>query len=223
MQLFSVNVGRTRAIQDAKQSGTTGICKIPVQRQGEITRQGLSGDAICDLENHGGPDQAIYVYGTPDYAWWSESLGRELPPGTFGENLTMTDLESARLQIGDRLQLGDVVLEVTAPRIPCVTLAARMGDPAFVKRFREAERPGVYCRVLEPGFVEADMPVSLVPFVGETISVIEMFRDFYDPDLSVARIRQYPAAPIAIRDRLEKEQRLAKRLAGVKSAVPPAA
>src|SRR5439155_27112540 len=68
MQLFSVNVGRTRAIQYAKQSGTTGIFKIPVQRQGDITRQGLSGDAICDVESDGGPDEARYVYGTPAYA-----------------------------------------------------------------------------------------------------------------------------------------------------------
>jgi MOSC domain-containing protein YiiM len=87
----------------------------------------------------------VYVYGTPDYAWWSETLGRELAPGTFGENLTVSGLESAGLRIGDRLQIGTVGCRVTAPRIPCVTLAVRMEDPAFVKRFRQAERPGVYC------------------------------------------------------------------------------
>ena len=143
MQLISINIGRTQAIQGAKASGTTGIYKLPVEAA-QITAEGLADDAICDRENHGGVDQAVYVYGTPDYAWWSAELGRALAPGTFGENLTITDLASARLNVGDRLRIGAVVLEVTAPRIPCVTLATRMGDPAFVKRFRHAERPGLY-------------------------------------------------------------------------------
>ena len=56
-----------------------------------------------DTKNHGGPDQAVYVYGGADYAWWSAELEQELAPGTFGENLTISDLESAPLAIGDRL------------------------------------------------------------------------------------------------------------------------
>ena len=68
---------------------------------------------------------------------------QELAPGTFGENLTISELESAPLAIGDRLHISGVILEVTAPRIPCWKLAQRMGDPGFVKRFRAAERPGL--------------------------------------------------------------------------------
>ena len=82
-------------------------------------------------------------------------------PGTFGENLTIAGVETAQALIGDRLAIGDVLLEVTSPRIPCVTLAARMGDPGFVKRFRAAERPGFYCRVLQEGFVRAGDAVTL--------------------------------------------------------------
>ena len=214
MQLYSVNVGHERPILYAKRSGKTGIYKMPVSAPVQITVNGLSGDAICDVENHGGPDQAIYIYGTPDYAWWSDELGRELLPGTFGENLTIAGLESARLSIGDRLYVGSVILEVTAPRIPCVTLATRMGDPAFVKRFRAAERPGLYCRVIREGFVQRGDPVTLEPYPGETLTAIEMFRDFYEAELSEATLRRHLAAPIAIRDRIAKEEQLAKRLAG---------
>ena len=102
---------------------------------------GLESDTICDTENHGGVDQAVYVYGVPDYDWWAEALAKPLQPGTFGENLTVSDLESAGLQVGDRLEVGTVVLEVTSPRVPCVTLAARMEDPTFVKRFRAGGAP----------------------------------------------------------------------------------
>ena len=53
--------------------------------------------------------------------------------------------------IGDRFRIGDVLLEATAPRNPCNTFAVVMGDRRWVKRFHEAQRPGVYARVLEPG------------------------------------------------------------------------
>ncbi len=115
---------------------------------------GLEGDSIVDKKNHGGRDQAVYIYGGADYAWWSRArpdLDHGYQPGTFGENLTISDLESAEYAVGDRLQIGEVVLEVTAPRIPCVTLAARMGDPQFIKAFMAAERPGLYCRVIVEG------------------------------------------------------------------------
>jgi MOSC domain-containing protein YiiM len=213
MRLLSVNVGRERSIGDGKVSGKTGIDKRPVDRPVQVTSNGLTGDRICDTENHGGVDQAVYVYGVPDYAWWSETLGRELPPGTFGENLTITELESADVFIGDRLLVGAVILEVTAPRIPCATLAARMEEPTFVKRFRRAERPGVYCRVIQEGKVRAGDPVTLEGYRGETISVIEMFRDFFEPNTSEATIRRHLAAPVAVRDRVARERELGELLA----------
>jgi MOSC domain-containing protein YiiM len=208
VQLTSVNIGKASTI--GAKSGQTGIFKEGQRESVFIAKLGLAGDTICDTENHGGVDQAVYVFGTPDYAWWSQTLSRELLPGTFGENLTISGLESARLTIGDRFYIRDVVLEVTAPRIPCVTLATRMGDPTFVKRFRKAERPGVYCRVIQEGDVQAGDDVRLEPYTGETLSALAMFRDFYEPRLDEATIRRHLAAPIAIRDRVEKEAALAK-------------
>ncbi len=213
MELISVNIGQERPIQNAKKMGKTGIYKKPVSGPVQITANGLPSDAICDVENHGGVDQAVYIFGAPDYAWWSESLGAELAPGTLGENLTISALESAQFSIGDRLHVGSVILEVTAPRIPCVTLAVRMGDPAFLKRFRAAERPGLYCRVIQTGSVQVGDPVELEHYTGETITAIEMFRDFYAAHLSEATVRRHLAAPIAIRDRVAKEALLQELLA----------
>jgi MOSC domain-containing protein YiiM len=210
MHLLSVNIGQPLLLPEAK--GATGIFKQPTTGPVRLTRLGLAGDAVCDTKNHGGPDQAVYIYGAPDYAWWAAELGRELAPGTFGENLTVADLESAALNIGDRLQVGEALLEVTAPRIPCVTLAARMGDPAFVKRFRAAERPGVYCRVLGEGAVRAGDAVALTPYAGETVSALEMFRDHFASKRSEAALRRYLAAPIDVRSRRDLEAELADLL-----------
>ena len=214
MQLLSINTGRMTPLPGVKETGQTGIFKTPVDGPVAVTTLGLAGDAIADTRHHGGPDQAVYVYGAPDYAWWAAELGRPLPPGTFGENLTLDGLESARLCAGDRLHLAEVVLEVTAPRIPCATLAARMGDPTFVKRFRHAERPGVYCRVLREGRAAAGETVRLEPFAGPRLGVLEMFRDYYANAWDEAKLRRHLAAPIAVRDRVELAERLAEMLAG---------
>jgi MOSC domain-containing protein YiiM len=208
-----VNSGAERVIQDAKSSGKTGIYKVPVEGSVRITRHGLAGDEISDKKNHGGVDQAVYLYGVPDYDWWSEKLGYDLVPGTFGDNLTVAGLQSARAFIGDRMSVGSVVLEVTAPRIPCVTLAARMEDPSFVKRFRSAERSGVYCRVIREGEVQAGDEVVYESHSGPTVGALEAFRDAFDTGLSETTIRRHLASPIAARVRAEYEERLEALLA----------
>ena len=173
-----------------------------------VTTLGLANDAICDVKHHGGVDQAVYVYGQADYDWWTAELGHELEPGTFGENLTVSKLESATLAVGDRLHLAEVVLEVTSPRIPCVTLAARMGDPAFAKRFRQAA-PGVYCRVIREGDVRAGSRCGGNRIAARCSPSRKAFATLTCGKWDEAMIRRHLAVPIAVRDRVELEERLA--------------
>ncbi|MEM9953523.1 MAG: MOSC domain-containing protein [Chloroflexota bacterium] len=194
MQIVSINIGKAQAIE--AKSGQSGIFKYPVMQAVAITELGLDGDVIVDTENHGGKDQAVYIYGMPDYAWWSAELGRELKAGTFGENITISELESASLCIGDRLQMGDVLLEVTAPRIPCVTLATRMDEPQFVKKFLHAERYGAYCRVIEVGKINTDDAVTLIPYNGERVSINELADAFYAKEVSEKQIKRFLSVPL---------------------------
>ena len=209
MIIISVNLGQERTLQRKGRVEQTGIFKFPTNEAVKITKLGLEGDVIVSKKDHGGPDQAVYVYGTADYEWWSKELGREIAPGTFGENLTISELESAHFNVGDYLHLGEVTLQVSAPRIPCGTFAARMDDSQWVKRFRHAERPGLYCRVIREGFVKTGEIVSMENYTGETISILQMFRDYYERDKSEETLRRHLNAPIAIRARrdLEKELR----------------
>jgi MOSC domain-containing protein YiiM len=206
MRIISVNLGQERSIPNAKASGKTGIYKIPASRPVLITPAGIPEDVICDTRHHGSADQAIYIYGAADYQWWAGALGQVLAPGTFGENLTISNLESAPFQAGDILRVGGGILQVTSPRMPCVTLAARMGDPEFSEKFRKAERPGLYCRVLQGGEVQTGDPVTLERYNGETVTILEMFRDYFAPSLDEPTLRRYLAAPIGSRARLEKEK-----------------
>ena len=209
MQLLSVNLGQPRELQIGRTVQRTGIFKETIPHPVQVNSLGLTGDFIASKKHHGGPDQAIYIYTQPDYDWWAEQLGRPLAPGSFGDNLTISELLSAPVAAGDRLTIGSVIFEATSPRIPCSTLATRMGDPAFVKRFRQAEHPGIYCRVIQTGTIEAGQAVTYTPYPGERVTMLEQFRDYYEPLASEAGVRRMLAAPIAIRTRSHQEERLA--------------
>lgn len=192
LHLIAVNIGRPEIIDG--HNAPTGICKHPVPGPVTIAPLGLEGDAVMDTRHHGGPDQAVYLYGQPDYEFFERELGHALPPGLFGENLTIAGLESGRIHIGDRFEIGEVLLEASAPRIPCSTFAARMGDPLWVRRFQQARRPGVYVRVLRPGAVEAGMPIRHIPFAGEPVLTTDLIEDYKAP--SPERMRRLLRAPI---------------------------
>ncbi len=191
----------------------TGILKSAVEGRVPLFELGLQGDVVVNTKHHGGFDQAVYLYTAEDYLWWSNELATPLAPGTFGENLTLAGYESADFCVGDRLKLPHAVLEVTAARMPCKTLAARMGDLGFVKRFRYAERPGVYCRVIEPGSVAAGDAVRLDPYQGSRIEIGELFRLYYVAQPKRVDIERLLEAPLADRTRQLYEQKLAQALA----------
>ena len=212
MRLLTVNVGEPTL--DAPRRVRTGIRKAPVLGPVRIEATGVAGDAVLDRKYHGGPDQAAYLYDAADYAWWSASLGTELAPGTFGDNLTTEGVPMTELAIGDHLVVGEVELAVTAPRIPCATLARRMGDPGFVARFLAARRPGAYLRVVRPGAVAAGDPIVLRPHAGDRLGLLELYDDLSHPVLTEAAIRRVLAAPVAARVREAKERQLAARFGG---------
>ena len=212
MQLLRVNIGQARELMIGSSLKQTGIHKEEIAQPVQVTGLGLAGDFIASKKHHGGPDQAIYIYTEPDYRWWAQELHSELAYGTFGENLVISELESAPVAAGDRLVLGSgdsaVILEATSPRIPCNTLAAVMKDSGFAKRFRQAARPGIYCRVIRAGMLQAGLPVSYQPCSGERVTMLEQFVDFYEPETSPAGIQRMLNAPIAIRTRKHLQDRL---------------
>ncbi|HEY9009597.1 MAG TPA: MOSC domain-containing protein [Devosia sp.] len=171
-RLLAINIGSPQVL--AGSATPTGIVKLPRSGPVLIDEMGVLGDAVLDKKVHGGRDQAVYIYLQSDYDWWTAEVGQPFPPGTFGENLTISGLSGDAVAIGDRLQIGHVLLEVTYHRTPCATLGRRMGDPRWVQRFAKALRPGAYTRVLTPGMVEAGMEIAYIPFAGERVTVSEL-------------------------------------------------
>lgn len=208
MHVESVNVGLRERLSHASFRGITGIRKRPVAGPVRVNLLGLEDDAVVNTRHHGGPDQAVYLYRSEDYAWWSAELGTEVAHGQFGDNCTLSGLPEPNLPIGTRIDFGAVVLEVTAPRIPCNTLAACMGDASFVRRFVEAERPGLYCRVISPGEIRSGLAFRLTPAADPSVSTLDLYRARYRKP-TADQLRRYLAAPIDARTRAAYERDLA--------------
>jgi MOSC domain-containing protein YiiM len=213
MQVDSVNAGRAEPMKIGARTISTGIRKGPVER-GRIGTLGLVGDVVADVENHGGPDQAIYVYSSEDYAWWGDELGAVPEPGTFGENLTLSSFGPEAVRIGDRYRVGEALLEVTAPRIPCATFATRMGEPNWVQRFAAARRQGLHVSVLEPGEVAVGDRVDRFGGDDGRPLVVDLMDVWYDPEPDPGLLERLLDSPIAERARGNVERKLARALAG---------
>ncbi len=140
----------------------TAIDKRPVAGPVEVHALGLTGDTQCDVANHGGEGKAVYAYAQEDADWWSKDLDRELPPGSFGENLRTYGLDVTGALLGERWQIGTTLLEVTCPRTPCLSFQGFWGVPRLIKRFIAYGAPGAYLRVLEPGQVEAGDDIEVI-------------------------------------------------------------
>jgi len=160
--VLSVNTGRIAPFETPKKVGRSAIVKTPVEGIVAVRGDLVGDDQQADKAVHGGPDQAVYAYARESYEWWEAELGHPLENGTFGENLTTEGIDVDDALIGERWKIGSTILEVTAPRIPCSTLASRMGDTKFVKTFAAGRRPGAYFRIIEPGELESGDEIEVI-------------------------------------------------------------
>lgn len=163
-------------LRDAGGIGVTAIDKRPVERRLHVRPLGLYGDVQADRKHHGGATKALYAYADEDAAFWAAELGRDIPPGLFGENLRTSGLDVNGAEIGERWSIGgELVVEVTCPRTPCATFQRRMREPQWVKRFTAEGRTGAYLSVVKSGGVGAGDEVRVVSRPGHGVTVASFF------------------------------------------------
>jgi MOSC domain-containing protein YiiM len=177
MKLISVQIGRPRKVQWHGKAVTTGIYKEPVTGRIMLRRLNLDGDRQADLTVHGGREKAVYVYPSEHYALWRAQLpGMDLPYGMFGENFTTEGLDETSVHIGDQFRIGNAVVDVTQPRMPCYKLGIRFGRADMPKRFHASGRCGFYLAVLREGDVGAGDVWECIARTGDGISVLDSYR-----------------------------------------------
>lgn len=181
-RVLSLNVGKAQAT--GPRGAETGINKravdaievrAPGPKHGGLG-SGVVGDFIGDQKHHGGDRQAVYAVAREELDWWGAALDRELMNGLFGENVTTADFDVDGALIGERWQIGDVVLEVCGPRVPCATFSLAMGVERWVQRFTERGRTGAYLAVVEAGTIRCGDAITVLDRPEHGIDVVTMFR-----------------------------------------------
>lgn len=138
-----------------------GVPKLPLH-QAAVGPLGMVGDKQNDTKHHGGPDKALCLYSLERIVALQQE-GHPIYPGSTGENVTITGLDWDALKPGDRLHLGDVLVEITYDATPCKKIAGSFRDGEFT-RIGQKVNPGwarLYVRVLEGGTLWVGQPVAV--------------------------------------------------------------
>lgn len=202
--LLSVNVGLPKVIgRDRGGDVISGIDKRPVATESVMVRTlGIEGDGQADLEVHGGPDKAVYVYPAANWSWWAAEHGLVCRPALFGENLTLGGGGEDAVHIGDRFAWGEALLEVCQPRGPCYKLAIHAGRAELPQIMTRTARCGWYLRVLREGAAPASGALRRV-LKSDSPSVREAFAAVFSrhPDRSLLRrVYETPSLPLGWRE-----------------------
>ncbi|MBC2191953.1 MOSC domain-containing protein [Listeria sp. FSL L7-0229] len=128
----------------------TGIEKKRVKKA-TLTMNGFENDAPHNLKYHGGVDRTVCIYPYEHYAKWAEMFGEELQVSAFGENLIVTNMLESTVQIGDKFQIGETIIQVTEARNPCSTIEKFNAIPNLYKTIHETGLTGYLCRTIKPG------------------------------------------------------------------------
>lgn len=133
---------------------------------------GLQGDKHNVRVGHGGPDRAVCLLAM-EIVDRLRAEGHDVYPGALGENLTIRGLDWTKIAPGDRLRIGDALIEVSQFTTPCKNIAWAFKNRDFT-RVLHSKNPGearVYARVLEPGDLAPGLAVEHLPSPTVSASV----------------------------------------------------
>lgn len=167
-RIVSIQVGMPKVYQSPnsiddgeEHTWSSGIFKHAVEGPLHLGETNLVGDGQADLVHHGGADRALLLYSIDHYPHWRQRFQREFEFGSFGENLTVTDIDEHSVCLGDRWVSDDIEIEISQPRLPCFKLARRLDLPTITKEVLESRTGGWYARVVRQGQVESGQTLTL--------------------------------------------------------------
>ncbi|NOR27684.1 MAG: MOSC domain-containing protein [Lutibacter sp.] len=175
MKVVSVNIGEKKTINYKGRVVETGIYKFPVSEI-VLGEEDVESDAVVDRKYHGGIDQAVYAYSENHYVYWKELYPNlDWRFGMFGENLTISNLDETQIQVGNTYKLGEVILEVTKPREPCMKLELVFGTQKILKQFWNSTKSGLYFKVLKTGNVSVNDELILIAKSNNAPTIADVY------------------------------------------------
>lgn len=206
MKIISLNIGKPNEITWKGKRSVSGIYKYPTEKKVFVSPTNIEGDGQGNLKVHGGIDKAIYVYPFEHYEYWKKSFPDiDFSEGIFGENLTTAGLDEFGTNIGDKFKIGEIIVEVSEPRFPCVTLAARLGTTDIIKPFLHSYKSGFYLRVLKEGLIQVGDSITIHEKSDDEFTVADFVKLYINRDDS--ELKEKALVNNAISDRWKEKFR----------------
>lgn len=179
MKVLSVNIGEKQKVTWRGKTVETGIYKTPVNEPIFLDREDVKTDCVVDRKHHGGIDMAVYAYTKNHYDYFQKlHPNLKFNNGIFGENLTVTNLFETEINVGDTFQVGEAIVQVSQPRMPCYKLGVVFGTQKIVKQFLNTSYSGFYFRVLKNGYVKKEDEFILIEKAKNSMTMAEAFSLF---------------------------------------------
>ncbi|MBU3023613.1 MOSC domain-containing protein [Aestuariibacter sp. A3R04] len=160
------------------------IQKLPVDNL-TVYQDSTKEDEQGNKKLHGGPEKVLHQFSFRGY----DVLRRAYPDtsfnkGSIGENMLVEGMDDTNVYIGDVYKVGDIVLQVSAPRAPCNKISHRYGVKNLDRFVGNEGITGWYYRVLKTGTVRIRDTVSLVSRPENTVSIAALMQAVYDKGIA---------------------------------------
>jgi MOSC domain-containing protein YiiM len=193
MQLIAISTGKIKNLISGDEAsekvilsaiGKTPISTLESPTPVRVKYLGIESDEQADLRVHGGEDKAVYAYPIEHYPFWHElrsNVSSGLPAltsGAMGENLTTQGFSEEDVYVGDRWNIGEVLLEVAKFREPCFKFNIKMGWSGAAKSMIASGYSGWYFRVIKPGIMVAGDLITVIPG-ARALSIKQQAQKYY--------------------------------------------
>lgn len=185
----------------------TAYFKKPIEGEIFLDELGFRGDGVGNTRIHGGKELAVCSYFVDHFPYWQAELEREMKPGDFGENLSLSGINEKQINIGDVFRLGEAEIEVSQPRQPCHKLNKVFDLQAMACKVKKTGYTGCYFRVKKTGWVKPDSAFKKIQEGLGEISIemvnVLMFKEKKNPDL-LKKVASLQALSIEWREKFQK-------------------
>jgi MOSC domain-containing protein YiiM len=193
-------------VEEDQSTWTSSLEKKPVCHDVYLRHDHLAGNEQADLRHHGGEDKTLYTMPMEHICHWRTVFSRpDLPFGGLGENLTVLGALETDVCIGDRFQLGEAMIQISQPRLPCWKIGRLWGVLDFGVQMEAEGRCGWYSRTIQEGTFSLADDLVLLERVQPEWSVARVFKIITHPfeDLQSSKaLLDVPEAAKAMKDSL---------------------
>jgi hypothetical protein len=160
---LGAGVSSPRGVVEQISASGGGVPKTAIP-EARVGYRGVVGDKQKTRRHHGRVWQALCLM-TAEGIERMQGEGHPIGFGSAGENFTIRGLDWSALRPGARVQIGEVVCELSVPALPCNNNARWFSDGDFM-RMHHVQHPGEtrwYASVMRDGMVRAGDEVVVEP------------------------------------------------------------